>query len=344
MAKFTMCAAPYAKCKQALIALRNATRKSPQTEGYFDWKYFGRPNGADSTIVLAKDAEHRPIGACSVTPHHVVINNRTHYIGKIEDVSVATEWRGRGVATRMFEYLPHCEATKGVAAFAVLPNKEASGPLLHAGWRPVSAIERYVKILRPGRELQSRIPSRYLPDAPFLLIDFAASMLSGDRYRKPPDGYRGGLVEAFDERFDPLWHAAGKSGCVIPLRDRGYLQWRYAHHPTIQHHIFALVRGAALAGYLVFHIVDNQYRIVDALSLDEDGAPRHLLCNFLEFARKGRTATSVLFRANPTVASCLELRARGFLKRPGQLTFMSRPVHADLVTPEWYLTAGDKDT
>ncbi|MFA7605117.1 MAG: GNAT family N-acetyltransferase [Rhodocyclaceae bacterium] len=68
-----------------------------------------------------------------------------------------------------------------------------------------------------------------------------------------------------DPRLDALWqrHAADP-GCRL-VRDRNYLDWRYARHPRNRYRLLGLYHGFALSGWAVVHPVDDTLQLIDSL-------------------------------------------------------------------------------
>jgi len=60
--------------------------------------------------------------------------------GLLGDISVASEWRGRSMAQKMFEYLSGLEAVKELKCCVVLRNDPAARPLEKTGCSIVSRL------------------------------------------------------------------------------------------------------------------------------------------------------------------------------------------------------------
>jgi GNAT superfamily N-acetyltransferase len=336
--------APYEKYRQDLMTLRNANRETIRNRPYFDWRYLGRPNGSEPIVILAENGDGRKIGAFTVTPHHYLINNKVHLLGKLGDISVAKEWRGHGVATGMLEYLSECRETKNLTGYTALPNQDAARSLKKTGWQVASKTDRYIKIIRFGEKFRQKFQLRNIPDAFFLPVNYAMKLFSFEAYVREPIDCRGELVATFDERFDALWSSLNKENLVLGFRTREYLNWRYSKHPQVKYQIFTLASDTRLCGYIVFHTNQDQCHIDDILCLNQNSYPTHLLAIFLKYIIKSAIASSISIRLSPKASSLFRLSKFGFMKRADDRAFMLKPILAISNAHEWYLTVGDKDS
>lgn len=99
MSNIKLTTARYEECNEELLAFRNANRDMARSPEYFDWRYLKRPCSAKAIILWAS---REKLGMCSVIPHEYAINDRVDHLGVLGDISVAKEWRGKGVARQMF--------------------------------------------------------------------------------------------------------------------------------------------------------------------------------------------------------------------------------------------------
>jgi predicted acetyltransferase len=341
---------PYEKCKADLLAFRNANRQTKQDETYIDWRYAGRPCKLQPIIVWAETDRGGKIGSLSLIPHHYMINNRVVPLGVLGDISVAEQWRGRGVARRMFRYLSELEEVKQLEACIVLPNEDAAAPLQKTGWQTITETDRFVKILRFKEMFHRKWGSRMASQIISGPLDTVAELLSLDTHLKTPADCRGEVLERCDERFDDLWTSVNKEGMILGLRNREYLTWRYSRHPSVKYQFFILTSDARLRGYIVYHVNNDLCVIDDLLCRNEDRYPMHLLGCFLKLMRKNESVSSISMRVNKSAASSLRLTMFGFIRRSDRQAFMINVSQtkndSSLLTAghRWYLTSGDKDT
>ncbi len=339
----------FEECKKDFIAFRNENRDSKRNEAYFEWRFLKRPSGAQPVIVWAETAAGEKIGSLSIVPHQYLINNLSYPLAILGDISVSRQWRGKGVAKQMFNYLSGLDEVKKLKACVVLPNEEAARPLGKASWQKVSELERYVKILRSEdflkRVLRGKTFSKIISTSLNTVLRLSVNEVFLGRVPR----YKSGLVSEFDERFDGLWNSLNKENMFLGMRNREYLTWRYLLHPIDKYNIFILLHDEKLCGYIIFYTGESTCYVIDVLCLNENRYPDYLLYNFINHIKKNDVVSSINLRINRSDFSRLPLYKFGFIRRPDVQHFMVHVnsefsgQHSLLNGRNWYLTAGDKD-
>jgi len=341
-------ATTYRECRRELMEFRNANRDTIRDERYFDWRYSDRPGQSEPIIVWAHGPSSERIGSLSLIPHGFSVNGAPGAVGLLGDISIDKQWRGRRIGKSMFEYLLSLESVKSLTACAVLPNAEAAGPLSKAGWKPVSALNRHVKLMDAECVLAGRIKPRALRAAVTPVVNLVLRFLSCETYLRDLPGHSGEPLEALDRRFDALWTSIDKKGVIMARRDREDLQWRVLEHPLLKYRVFGYSAGEKLGGYIIFHIDRRTCYIDDMLSLGEKGYAARTLALFLGYLRKSASACSVVYRCNENDLTALPLKKFGFLRRSDSQQFMVALTGGAgqsmlLNGRKWFLTSGDKD-
>ena len=275
----------YESCKEEFIAFRNANRDTIRDAAYFDWRYSGRPNERKPIIIWAENGKGEKIGALSLIPHHYIIDNNVASVGLLGDISVAEEWRGKGVAQKMFRYLAETEAMRKLPVSLVLPNETASRSLEKADWRTISTLDRYVKFINIDHGLRRMLKVDWLSRLVALFVNILLKLLSLETYTRDSARFKGEIVDGFDERFDALWHEVKKDGMIIGLRNKRYLIWRYKEHPLLCYQIFTLTDNSKLCGYIVFHCLEDSCYVDDLFCFNTNKYGHILLTSFLRYAR-----------------------------------------------------------
>lgn len=340
---------PHERCRNEFIAFRNANREVQRDDAYFEWRFLKRPGSIRPLFLWAETASGEKIGSLSLVPHDYVVNGAPLRLGILGDISVSGQWRGKGVAGRMFDYLAAANVTGDLKTCIVLPNHEAARPLEKTGWKKVTRLERYVKVLRSEDSLGRLLGKDTLAKALSPALNAAFKLSYGEVFVGPGSGYKGAVTNTFDGRFDGLWEALDKENVILGMRNREYLTWRYSMHPATKYDVFALTFRDELCGYMVFNINCNNCYVVDMLCLDGKRHSGHLLYHFIDFIRKNGRYGSIVLRANKSDFLTLPLRRFGFMRRSDAQDFMvnfyNEPKDSDFLLDgrKWYLTSGDKD-
>lgn len=331
----------YEKCKKDLMAFRNRNRAAGRDAGYLDWRYRGRPSEKEPVIVWAIDKGGEPAGSLSLIPHEYFVNGLARTLGVLGDISVAESMRGKGIAGRMLEFLRGLEQVRELDGCIVLPNEEASRPLLKAGWTAKSRLERHVKPLDLEGRLRKKT-GRALASISAPPLNLLLRLVKEATVRVPAR-YGSSLADGFDGRFDELWAGFAKKGLIAGKRDSAYLSWRFADHPAEKFSVFVLAEGARPSGYIVYRSFDDELKVYDLLCPAGGVEADYLVSSFLGFARSV-SAASIALRASAVALSGFDLKKFGFIKRPDaqDLMALSRDKDAPLWS-NWHITAGDKD-
>ncbi|MCC6502889.1 MAG: GNAT family N-acetyltransferase [Deltaproteobacteria bacterium] len=337
----------YEKSASKIISLRNSNRAVPRDANYFNWRYSQRPCDGKPIIIMA-EISGEAVGCLSLIPHHYYINGERRQVGILGDISVSKEFRGKGIAKKMFACLMDIkDLDKRVDACIVLPNEDAARPLESAGWVSVSRLERHVKILNLEKYIEKKIPNR------LALKLLASALQTALKFQYPALWLRnrdikGAPAAGFDARFDSLWSRFDKKGASIGQRDRGYLTWRYLSHPLTDYRLYTLTDGDKLCGYLIYHIEDDRCFVDDILCLHVNKYPEYLLARFIGHITKDAGCSSVILAVSRVCAKRLPLRKFGFFRRPDFQKFLvaggrALKAPAFIFDDRWYLTQGDKD-
>ena len=339
---------PYATCVEQVIAFRNANREIARDRQYFEWRYERRPCRWKPMIVWGIDERNRRVAAASLIPHDFYVLDGVYPVGLLGDISVAPECRGRGIGTRMLQFLRQDPALETLRACVVLPNDEAMPSLERAGWRQVTTIARWVKIVDVGPRLRSRFGERRAIADVSRAINRLARFMSRDGWQRQRALFQAGETSGFDPGFDELWNEIPKSGRILALRDRSYLHWRYHEHPTVRYRNTTIRYGQRLRGYVVFHVADNVAVVDDFLAADAT-VGESLIEELLSRVRHEGLAADIHVRCNAASSFAIPWTRYGFVRRrdfqrvmagvPGAGRYPAFPPGEGL----WFVTAGDKD-
>lgn len=340
----------YREAKPELMRFRNANRELHRNERYFDWRYLGGTDGREPVIIFARDAAGRLVGSLSVIPRSYWIGNRVGSVGVVGDISVDPTWRGQGVGGRMAEHAATEEAFRSLSLAMVLPNAPAARIYEKAGWQTCRVINRFKRVLR----IDGLLKHRGYPD-------LVASALAGVgepllKVMFSPDSPFGSAItemsvgRSVDTRFDELWDRAGKAECVMAVRDRKHLTWRYIDHPSVSYEFFTLQARGVLQGYIAFHAEGDTCYIDDVFCDGGQRVAQYLLACFVANRRECSKALWISARLTDDGVWERVLARNAFVRRAdNQRVMIGRTAECEggsgglPLTHRWLVTAGDKD-
>ena len=215
------------------------------SENFYRWKYYENPVGP-AVVALAKVGS-RIVSMAAAGRKRMFCDGETHLVYELGDFLTASDCRKQGLFSRLIELLCEETARRGAVLAYVRPN-ENSFPILTArlGFTEVRRLDSR-RFVVPSAALARRTR---LPAGLWHAIgtDWIA-------HRLALGGTRGDgtlQVERVDnfDGADHLWESARQGYRLALVRDRAYLDWRYAACPT-PYHIFLARRAGNPTGCVV---------------------------------------------------------------------------------------------
>jgi RimJ/RimL family protein N-acetyltransferase len=329
--------------EQEILRLRNANRDHPETLDYLNWRYQSSPDAPPPRVfwLSAPDGERIGMGSAVFRPYW--IEGVRVQIAVLGDISLGTQWRGRGLGLRLIRFMTAWldEQFPHQPAF-VIPTEPARRTLLKAGWVSRGSLVPHVYVLDGTHYVRMLFRSNWLASRIALPMRWVARSLA--QLQVPRDGTLR-LTKVLD---DPLLEFArslpASKGAV---RDMGpeSLRWRYAQHPHTRFSFGTFSRAGQLRGWLVFEdaSLEQSCSIYDAAATSRADL-RAMLALFIlrGLNTMGLASLRIVLNEDHPWKSCL--RGLGFIARRADTVFQ---VHSSDGTGEalaWCVTQGDKDT
>jgi GNAT superfamily N-acetyltransferase len=208
-----------------------------ENERHWAWEYERGPAGAACVFVC--EADGKVIGAHGNLPLRFKVGEQEVLASSSFDSMVDSDYRGMGAFTRVVRAFIGSAYERGICLSYSFPN-ENSLPI-HVNRLGRTSIEGYTVLRRHLPRHWWRHKSNLALSAR-ILRTLIGARLRGARVRR---------VEGFDERFDALWRAAREQVQVGIVRDRAYLDWRFAQKPGARHTTYVYLENGAIGGYIV---------------------------------------------------------------------------------------------
>ena len=310
------------------------------------WKYFGNPAGDAAVGIAVADGE--VVSLAAGVPKRVQVGSETVVGFELGDFITAPAFRRRGLFSRLITLVADEAARRGAAFLYVRPN-DNSFPILarDLGFSETQRIE--IRAYRAPSDVlaqRMRIPEAV---ARGLGVDRVA-----ERILLPPapNGIRVEPVERFGPEADVLWSATRQAYSFALVRDRAYLNWRYADSPT-PYRLWMASRDGHPMGYAVgfAHQADPMGYLIDAFAAPAESDVAGALLRTCMGSLLEAGARSIYTWVPQTGASSAAARlARRAFPRgmPGHMhvamRFMGTQLDAGrLPSDGWQLTVGDFD-
>ncbi len=324
----------------------------------WNWKFKENSAGIAHTW-LAVDDKGKIIGNLSLNPAKIHICDQVFLGGQAQDVVVKKEYRVLGKHRIVVELADR--ATRGSLEneyFDFLfgyPNKLFLRLTIKIlGYSKISKVYQMTRPLKLTSFLSDNLGGRVLL-IPVRIVDRMLRMSSLRLGRRKKIEVTISKIHLFDERLDQLWQDfANFYQPASVVRDKHYLNWRYARHPGVDYAKFAGVLEGRVVGYIVCRIREEGRRkrgyICDILALPE--MEKWIIPELLNKAIEhcdSEGADSVTCWALPHVPLFRYLKRRGFVARPSEINLVAKPLSEkvskeNLFNPDnWYVSMGDSD-
>ena len=300
---------------------------------------------------LVKSAENEVVGSSGLMRRGMRAFGRTIRAGQTIDLNVRQDHRSVGPALGLQRAVAATVAGRQFDLLYTFPNEKSEPVQRRIGYREVGLLDRWVKPLRLGARLKSRLGSVWLRAMAPLLANPYFYLKSPETYYRRPAGLHTEITDRFDERFDRLWQTAAAQFPIVGERTSAYLTWRFGQCPGAGYRALCLMQAdGRLLAYAVFRHEDDTAYLGDFF-FDTPDHLHSLMAEVLRQLRRERAETVVtLFLGTALVRQ--KLAQFGFYRRPSgrKLLVYTDPQQFDanadrlLDRENWYLTTADVDT
>lgn len=335
--------------EERIRELRGISLSSSKDSQWWKWCYLDGPDGP--AIIWLAVAGNKIVSQYPVLPLHMKIRGQTCLGARGFDGMTHPDYRRQGIYTVLGNKVIESGVKNGISIFFATPNDE-NYPLhikkLH--WFYICEPPLLLRIVDWGAVLKkhSKIPvfmGNLLGAGVELVLNLTSRLGNTDIKIRP--------VAAFDERVDDFWRKASNVRQIMIVRDRKYLNWRYAQKPGNEYTILLAEKEKAMLGYGVVKLEREDLPrgfIMDVLTLpNDDNIAKLLIDKAIGYLREQGAAiiSCIMLQGNPYYGI---LRKMGFTKRRSGLRLCARLFNGDLsrefiANPvNWYYVWGDSDT
>ncbi len=332
-------------------------KDDPRGKEYFDWLYKKNPAGK-ANIWVAR-AEGRIIGQYIVLPLRVYSSGAEFLAAVSVNTMIHKDYRGLGAYNLLEHFSSLDTAEKGFAAVFGLPNKSAYNGSIKAGHNKIGNLKISVKIDNIDPVLLERISGKnailrscLVLFRPLINIFLKMFFLGMPAFKA--NGVKVTEIHGFDRSFDDLWDRIKGGGRTMCVRDKKFLDWRFAEKPDSGYAVFSSVSGGRTSGYAVVYIADKKNGrlgvIVDALA-EDSASCLSLIKRSVKYFRDNKVPV-MLSMVNAGTQLDKSLSYMGFRSCPDRFRSWPIPVTMKVFSEaashfaelkRWQLTFGDFD-
>ncbi|MFY9345918.1 MAG: hypothetical protein WAT39_25725 [Planctomycetota bacterium] len=302
----------------------------PRSRAHWDWKFRDNPTG-QVHIMVAEHATAGLVGAYVTLPVHFLIEQQRRMVGQCVDLWVLPEHRRAGPRPGLFVNL-------ALAHYEAWGGKGEHQTSFHHGW-PIATWRIGQKYLR----------YEMVRDWDFLFRELPAGGLP---VRASSAALAVRTVDRFGIDVDALWAEFAKATQLAAIRDRRYLNWRYADAHDAKYELVECretntgkLRGIAVLAKRDF-VIPNTFFVVDWLAPADDQDATVALVAHAErrAAATGAGALTTLFQHRDP--RFLQFQRLGFLVYGTTYFQVVIPFdrhETEFYKEQWYHTLGDSD-
>jgi len=303
-------------------------RNFTHIDGYFaerfDWHSRLNPVGEGWTWILYEQRTGRCVGATSLFPRQVYVDERQLKVGQVMLFAVDASYRSLGPAVQL-QRATFQPVDSGQLDFCYdcPPHDEGMSTFARLGMRANCEVTRFVLPLRSDEYLGKRLGAGAWAKP---VIGTANLLLRIRRSRRDLHGLEMAEFDgAFGDEFSELDKAAPTSGLIRGRRSADILNWLYRNRQVPpkrlpngeleKARVIVARRGGELQGFVAYAAqTDNLVGIGDLFGTDLTHVGRPLLDAVIEFARRNR-AYAVYAYSTPGSELSRLLQSAGFRPR-----------------------------
>lgn len=320
---------------------------------HWEWLYAKNPcNPGDVPQLWIFEKDGAFVGHLGSMPVLLKVGDRYHNASWSMAMFSVPEYRNRGIGVMLMN-----EWIKSIPVSLGLGSTPDSYPLFHGEeWiRPGEGyVPTFIKILDAEFFFKKRVKNKLLLKLFSALGNAGLKFLNEALFRKASsrEDCHVEKVARFDERIDAFWERVSSKFKVMVVRNKTYLNWKFAEQPLVSYDIYQVSCGERVSGYVILRVLPHKKTgwIVDFLADPDDEKTMQCLISHCIFYFDCQYPETQAIYA-PFLGKRFEkyFTKYGFWKRKSPMFFFVR-INNSAVSKEilseadhWFVTKGDSD-
>jgi hypothetical protein len=340
--EFSFSITAYEGFEEEALRLLNENRYEHHTRQHLDWRYLGQKSEKAAAIYWIQSSNGDRVGMAGLIFRPYWVGGRLLNFAVLGDISLNAEFRGRGLAQKLFEFINVEIEKQSIFCAFVMPNVAAENVLTASRWEVRQRLIAFTYLLNPKHRIYAVIKSRTFANIFGTLFFFLANLKL--KFEKTA-GFSAIEVRQVDNSFDSFWTEFDKEGFVIGDKSVSTLRWRYLEHPQLRFDTYKLMLQDKLIGFIICNrSKDNVCYVYDFLVSNLKYVRSAMLAFVIELVKK-RAPDSIRLTLNESHPYSKELLKTGFVRRQpeGVIQTYSPSASSMLQSCDWLIHAGDKD-
>lgn len=341
--KQTVLQSSEAAVPEALDLLRTCLGEKPtqrREEVFWNWKHQANPFGP--SLLLASKANQQLAGLRAFLRWEWQADGKLRKALRAVDTATHPEFQRRGIFSSLTMSGLEEARRQGIDFVFNTPNQNSMPGYLKMGWRHVSRLPMYVRVLRPVRFACGLVKAKALGQSD------GAEPGQDDFFRQAPLGVPEFLEAGLNLDRLIVRDRALRGPGFTTSRSPEFCRWRYGLHPYVPYYVEMVESGGDLKGMLFYRTNVRfglrEIMITDILLAEDSPVIVGQLLNCL---RRRVRADYLIAHFGERSVHLKHLRRGGFFRLPGQgmnftVRLLGREILPDPVQAEhWSLCLGD---
>lgn len=233
-------------------------REVPKKKWMNGWQWAHLNNPAGTSMIWLAEHDGKIVGVHLLVMINMKIGRETIKGGEPIDTMTHPEYRRQGISFTLGRKLLSEAGKKGVCLEFAFPNQQNYQVRKKSRWLDVCAFQMMIKPLNLEKILKKRIKNKFMLKIGTVIGDIFLKIFY--RTKRPPevDGLTITKISSFDDRINDFWKKISNDYEIIVVRDKEYLNWRYADVPNVDYTIYLAEEGGEICGYIVLECVKEQ--------------------------------------------------------------------------------------
>src|SRR5262249_42769574 len=215
---------------------------------FYRWKYFQNP--ICTSRVWIAETQGKLSGMAAVTFKRLKVNDAIFLCGELGDFLVHSDYRLQGIFTALVNEICTQSLAEGAKIFYVRPSDTSFPGLLRLGFHEVFRLTPMIRVFNVRNVLRRKISSPLPLHLAWPFAEALARLVFRPSSGAVASDFDISRVSCFDDSIDELWERVAKRHQTIVVRDKKYINWRYADNPR-NYSIYVAKRDHSPVGYVV---------------------------------------------------------------------------------------------
>ena len=221
------------------------------------WRWMHVDNPAGISRIWLAEHDSKLVGQYPVIMGNMKVDGEVVKTAQLVDTMTHPKCRRRGIAFTLGKKALSEVENGGVQLVYCFPTQQVYPLHMKSGWLDVCAFQVMIKPLNLKNILQ-----KYFVRNRLLLNIFTSSgnliIRALFRSQKVPDADMSKVrkISHFDDSINEFWDTISNDYNIIKIRDKKYLNWRYADAPNANYIIYVAEEGGKICGYIILGCKD----------------------------------------------------------------------------------------